>query len=70
MSGRLELNLIKYKSSNYEKISEKSANGDKFIQKYDSLFQIEVDALQPIAPKQFKNILLNCVDEFFERRNP
>jgi hypothetical protein len=32
----------------------------------DDLFQIEVDALQAIAPEQFKKIVLECVDEFFD----
>ena len=42
-----------------------------FMKKYgleseDDLFQIEVDALQPIEPIRFKKMVLNCVDEFFD----
>ena len=30
------------------------------------MFQIEVDALEVIAPIEFKEMVLKCVDEFFE----
>lgn len=42
-----------------------------FMEKYgiedeDDLFQIEVDALEAIAPEAFRNIVLASIDEFFE----
>ena len=31
-----------------------------------NLFQIEVDALEAIAPSECKEMVLQCVDEFFD----
>jgi hypothetical protein len=44
-----------------------------FMKKYglkdeDDLFQIEVDALEAIAPEQFRNLVLQSVDEFFDEQ--
>jgi hypothetical protein len=34
----------------------------------DDLFQIEVDALEAIRPEEFKEMVLACVDEFFDQK--
>ena len=51
---------------------KRDSNRFAFMEKYDleseeDLFQIEVDALEAIAPEQFKDMVLQCVDEFFDK---
>jgi hypothetical protein len=41
---------------------------DAFIRKHGRLFQIELDALQAYAPKEFKQLILGCVHEFFNQQ--
>lgn len=46
----------------------RDSNRFAFIEKYGSLFQIEVDALEAIAPDEFERLVLESVDEFFDER--
>jgi hypothetical protein len=41
---------------------------DAFIQKHGRLFQIELDALQAYAPKEFKQLILESVNNFFNQQ--
>ena len=41
---------------------------DAFIKKHGRLFQIELDALQAYAPEEFKQLILESVNEFFDQQ--
>ena len=50
---------------------KRDSNRFAFMENYDlesedDLFQIEVDALEAIAPTQFRTLVLQSVDEFFD----
>jgi hypothetical protein len=44
---------------------KKDPRKDAFIKKHDRLFQIELDALQAYAPEEFKQLILDSVNDFF-----
>ncbi len=46
----------------------KDPKRDSFIRKYGRLFQIELDALQAYAPDEFKQMILESVDNFFDQQ--
>jgi Protein of unknown function C-terminus (DUF2399) len=66
-------NLIPNKDPKTMSKLKKDTNSFAFMEKYhleseDDLFQIEVDALEAIAPEQFRELVLQSVDEFFDKR--
>ena len=63
---RLEFNLIPNTDPKTMNKLKKDTNRFPFMEKYGDLFQIEVDALEAIAPEAFKDMVLACVDEFFD----
>jgi hypothetical protein len=69
----LEFNLIPNKDPKTMSKLKNDTNRFAFMKKYglkdeDDLFQIEVDALEAIAPEQFRNLVLQSVDEFFDEQ--
>lgn len=68
---RLEFNLIPNTDPETINKLRRDTNRFAFIEKYgleneDDLFQIEVDALEAIAPEEFRDMVLASVDEFFD----
>jgi Protein of unknown function C-terminus (DUF2399) len=66
-------NLIPNKDAKTMSKLKKDTNRFAFMEKYDldnedDLFQIEVDALEAIAPERFRELVLQSVDEFFDKR--
>jgi hypothetical protein len=66
-------NLIPNKDPKTMSKLKRDSNRFAFMEKYDlesedDLFQIEVDALEAIAPEQFRALVLQSVDEFFDKR--
>lgn len=72
MQQTKQFKLIPNKDAKTMNKLKRDSNRFEFMEKYDleseeDLFQIEVDALEAIAPEQFKNMVLQCVDEFFDK---
>lgn len=70
---RIRFNLIPNKDPKTMAKLKRDPNRFKFMEKYDlksedDLFQIEVDALEAIAPEEFSNLVLESVDEFFDEQ--
>ncbi len=68
---RREFHLIANKDPKTMAKLKQDPNRFAFMKKYNlknenDLFQIEVDALEAIAPEQFKQMVLDAVDEFFD----
>jgi hypothetical protein len=68
---RERFNLIPNKDRKTMRKLKNDSNRFAFMKKYDletedELFQIEVDALEAIAPEQFRTLVLESVDEFFD----
>jgi hypothetical protein len=45
----------------------KDTRKSKFILKYGELYAVELDALLAIAPDEFEKILMESVDQFFDK---
>jgi hypothetical protein len=67
-----QFNLIPNKDPDTINKLKRDSNRFAFMQKYnlkseEDLFQIEVDALEAIAPTEFKTLVHESVDEFFDK---
>lgn len=49
-----------------QKKLEKDANTKRFTDKYDRLYQIEIDALPALKAEEFRNIVINSIDQYFD----
>jgi hypothetical protein len=68
---RIRFKLILNKDPKTMEKLKRDSNRFAFMEKYnleseDDLFQIEVDALEAIAPEEFERLVLESVDEFFD----
>ena len=68
-----KLKLIPNKDPKTMAKLKRDSNRFKFMKKYhlqseDDLFQIEVDALEAIEPDEFRRLVLESVDEFFDEK--
>jgi hypothetical protein len=68
---RVRFHLIPNKDPDTMAKLKRDSNRFAFMEKYnlkneDDLFQIEVDALEAIAPEEFRDLVLQSVDEFFD----
>jgi len=68
---RIDFRLIPNKDPKTMSKLKRDSNRFAFMEKYhlereDDLFQIEVDALEAIAPTEFRDLVLQSVDEFFK----
>jgi hypothetical protein len=51
----------------YKKIKDKDSNAGRFIQKYGKLYQVEVDALPAKKPEEFKKMIIDNIDKYFDQ---
>ena len=47
---------------------ERDPRAANFLEKYGELRQVELDALPAIVPDQFRQLILDSVDKFFDER--